>query len=843
MTDDETLPSPTACSAPSRTATSTPCAPATTRASSCGPTSTVGTKDLDRSLRVLEWLCSRSDRPPLRREAPRGHRRRLPAGARPATASAPTAPRSPCPPASSPRWPTAASPASTSTSTRPGVAPLTLIRHRSSCWPRPSARPAAASATGRRSSPTPAGPLSYAELDRLSDEAAAGLAALRLGEGDVVALALPSTPDYAVAYAALAKLGAISRRGEPPVDGRRARRGARRGPTRARAGHRRAGRGRPRRTCAVEVVRAGDASRRGAGRAPSRAPGPRAARAGPTIPSGWSPSCSRRAPRARPRAPCSASASWRRWPRPTSATAWDGGGPMLVGHPVRPRRVHDQAALVPATRHRPLHLLDRWRAADVLRLDRRQPHGQHRRRGSAARPAAAPSRLRRPSTCRAVQAPSSWAAPSSPPALVAEARERIGAAYSIRYSSTESGGVGTATAFDADDDEALFTVGPPRAGVELSRSATRTTGPVPTARSASSCLRSPTQLRGYWRDPAADRGHDPRRLGAHAATWASSTSRVPAPRRPGQGDVHPRRLQRLPARGRGGAGLAPRGGRDGRRRPGRTRSWARSASPSSSPRPGPRRRRSTSCGPTGRSASSAHKLPEALRLVDELPAHRRCRRSTARPLAAHEQRRRARPAAAMASGQPSSSRASAERRLRSRLEAVQRRRAGHRHHPVDPRGPRPRRRARRPRPRPGPPVAELRGLRGDVPRHRDHVGEPPLAVRRDRGRDPGPDFLNSCCSMAIAFLPFPTALLAQYLREAPTATSPPRSTARPWRHRPRLRGPVVVPVTPSRAARGGHRRRRRPPVHAPGPGRPHRVRRHHRPGLRLAPRPAWSSTP
>ena len=51
----------------------------------------------------------------------------------------------------------------------------------------------------------------------------------------------------------------------------------------------------------------------------------------------------------------------------------------------------------------------------------------------------------------------------SPPALVEEARRRFGADYSIRYSSTESGGVGTGTAFDADDDEALHTVGRPAA--------------------------------------------------------------------------------------------------------------------------------------------------------------------------------------------------------------------------------------------------------------------------------------------------------------------------------------------------------------------------------------------
>ena len=53
-------------------------------------------------------------------------------------------------------------------------------------------------------------PLSYADLDRLSDEAAVGLSDLGVEEGRLVALALPSTPDYVVAYAALAKLGAIT---------------------------------------------------------------------------------------------------------------------------------------------------------------------------------------------------------------------------------------------------------------------------------------------------------------------------------------------------------------------------------------------------------------------------------------------------------------------------------------------------------------------------------------------------------------------------------------------------------------------------------------------------------
>jgi acyl-CoA synthetase (AMP-forming)/AMP-acid ligase II len=80
---------------------------------------------------------------------------------------------------------------------------------------------------------------------------------------------------------------------------------------------------------------------------------------------------------------------------------------------------------------------------------------------------------------------------ASPPALVREARERFGAAYSIRYSSTESGGCGTGTAFDADDEEALFTVGRPRGGIEIE------------LRGDELWLRSPTQMAGYWNDAAS----------------------------------------------------------------------------------------------------------------------------------------------------------------------------------------------------------------------------------------------------------------------------------------------------------------------------------------------------
>src|SRR5437879_12111494 len=52
--------------------------------------------------------------------------------------------------------------------------------------------------------------LSYADVDRLSDEVAVGMRRRGVGEGDVVALVLPTIPEYTVAYLAAAKAGAIT---------------------------------------------------------------------------------------------------------------------------------------------------------------------------------------------------------------------------------------------------------------------------------------------------------------------------------------------------------------------------------------------------------------------------------------------------------------------------------------------------------------------------------------------------------------------------------------------------------------------------------------------------------
>jgi len=69
---------------------------------------------------------------------------------------------------------------------------------------------------GRRFGDTPAfvtedgDVLSYADLDRLSDEVAVGMSRRGIGPGDVVALMLGSGPGYIVSYAAAAKIGAIT---------------------------------------------------------------------------------------------------------------------------------------------------------------------------------------------------------------------------------------------------------------------------------------------------------------------------------------------------------------------------------------------------------------------------------------------------------------------------------------------------------------------------------------------------------------------------------------------------------------------------------------------------------
>ncbi len=143
-----------------------------------------------------------------------------------------------------------------------------------------------------------------------------------------------------------------------------------------------------------------------------------------------------------------------------------------------------------------IHVLDKWNADDVLRLV--HDHGVPSIGGVAPQIALmvrSPEAERLEFAC--VKSIIVGGGASSP-ALVADARATFGAPYSIRYSSTECGGCGTGTAFDADDDEALHTVGRPRRGVELS--IRRDDADVPDGEIGEVCLRSDAVMDRYWQD-------------------------------------------------------------------------------------------------------------------------------------------------------------------------------------------------------------------------------------------------------------------------------------------------------------------------------------------------------
>ena len=316
-------------------------------------------------------------------------------------------------------------------------------------------------------------PLSYADLDRRSDEVAVGLARRGVGPGSIVALTLPSTPEYVVAYVGLAKVGAVTAGVNPRLTDAE-------------------------RTTALDVVRPdvvlSSADEVAGLRVTGETPPPLAE--DPDRPvaivltSGTT---------GRPRG---AEFRVRQLAAITMADvgdAWGGGGPMLASTQFAHVGFMTKLAWYLRLGTTQL-LLDRWRATDVL--DQIEVHRVPSVGGVAPQIALLlrePDLDQRDLDC--VQTIIVGAAPS-PPALVHEARERFGAAYSIRYSSTECGGVGTGTAFDAPDAEALHTVGRPRPPVELSIR-DDTGRPVADGEVGEVCLRSPCVMAGYWRDPEA----------------------------------------------------------------------------------------------------------------------------------------------------------------------------------------------------------------------------------------------------------------------------------------------------------------------------------------------------
>lgn len=332
--------------------------------------------------------------------------------------------------------------------------------------------------------------LSFTELDRRSEQLAAGLAAkLRIGEDDVVCLIVASGIDYVVAYAALAKLGAITAGINPTLS-----------PPERSAIVERAD---PKLVLSTAGLLDGLDLRRNVVAAP------------------WPTLDDSNRVAALPRdddrpvaivftsgttgVPKGALFRVRQLRAVTridlgvSADEWGGGGPMIAS---------TQFAHVGFMTKLPWYLqrctttfvLQRWRADDVLNLVARE---RIETLGVVAPQLALMLRSPRLGDLDVSCVASIIAGgAASPPALVREARDRFGAAYSIRYSSTESGGVGLGTAFDAGDDEALHTIGRPRPGVQaavLDEHGDEVTAGV----IGELVLRSEAMFDSYWGDPEA----------------------------------------------------------------------------------------------------------------------------------------------------------------------------------------------------------------------------------------------------------------------------------------------------------------------------------------------------
>ncbi|CAB4615377.1 unannotated protein [freshwater metagenome] len=88
-----------------------------------------------------------------------------------------------------------------------------------------------------------------------------------------------------------------------------------------------------------------------------------------------------------------------------------------------------------------------------------------------------------------------------PPEMVDAMRDTFGCPVVVRYTSTEAC-VSTGTALDDPDDVICNTVGKPGAGVELELRADEGRGPVvATGEVGTVCLRSRALMRGYWQEP------------------------------------------------------------------------------------------------------------------------------------------------------------------------------------------------------------------------------------------------------------------------------------------------------------------------------------------------------
>ncbi len=321
--------------------------------------------------------------------------------------------------------------------------------------------------------------LSYADLDRISDEVAVGLAARGVTSGDVVGLVLPAGPEYLLTYAAVAKLGAVTAGVNDRLSGRE-----RDAIINLAA---------PRLVVTTDEAPAADSIEAVLSDLRVRGESPPVLADDPDRPvaiiftSGTT---------GLPKGALYCTRQLAFITQTDVGDTWDGGGRSFSGTSFAHLGFMTKLA-GNLRRGGTTFIMERWRARPALELLAREQMTT-----VAGVPTQLALMLRDPQfdefDLSSVEYIIAGGGPITP-GLAEEARARFGAKLATRYSCTEAG-IGLGTAFDDPDEDAVISVGRPHAIVELSLRA-EDGMPVQGDAIGEVCLRSPAMMSGYWRDP------------------------------------------------------------------------------------------------------------------------------------------------------------------------------------------------------------------------------------------------------------------------------------------------------------------------------------------------------
>jgi len=339
--------------------------------------------------------------------------------------------------------------------------------------------------------------LSYSEFDRMADEVAVGLAERGVGEGDVVALTMPGVPEHFITYVAAAKLGAITAAVNPKLV--QAERSAV-----LRAAN-------PKLIVGTEDLLPSDHAEDVELVVMEPATTPQDVLVGLRIERQSPPPLEHDLDR-----PIAIVFTSGTTGTPKGALfcgkqidfitqcdvgdQWGGGGHSMAGSALS--HLGPTTKLAGNLKRGSTQHLSRqpWKAADALRTV-----AELKIAALGGVPTQIALMLRDPSfdstDLSSVRAVVMGGGPATP-ALIREARARIPAPLSVRYSCTEAG-IGCGTGFTDPDEDAEVSVGRPQPGVRLSIVADDG-GPVPQGEIGEVCLGSAAVMEGYWRNSSAN---------------------------------------------------------------------------------------------------------------------------------------------------------------------------------------------------------------------------------------------------------------------------------------------------------------------------------------------------